>query len=862
MADIAYSSGSGGRTVADVDDQHVSSARASDTAPEPMDDAQFAITVKQALDDAVDYIDGYVARQRANATSYYRGDLFGNEEPGRSQIVMTEVRDTVLAMLPSLLRIFTTSEQAVTFEPRTKEKIEQAEQATDYVNYILYTDNSGFSILYDAMKDALVRKSGVLKWRWDEDVEIAEYEFENLTDGQLQQVITTEDVEVLEQKSKPDPNAAPPSMSAGLPAPPPLPGPPPGPGGPPQGPPGAPPPQGIPMPPGMMPPGPAASAMPPPMGGPAPGGPAGPPPGMMMPPPGPPPPPPMLHDIRVRRRYRKERVTVECVPTEELLVSRDGRDLDHCLLVAHRSLKTYSDLVKMGYTADQLDNMSGLGDVFMWNVEAVTRNPAINAFNQMPSSNDGSATKVVYNECYVLIDKDGDGIAERRKVCMVGNTVLHDEVVNEVPFAILCPDPEPHMIIGNSVADQTMDLQLLKSNVVRNTLDSLAQSIHPRTGVVEGQVNMDDVMNVETGAIIRMRAPGMVQEYSTTFVGQQAMPIIAWLDEVKATRTGVVPASAGLDPDVLQSTTKAGVDATVQGAQERTEMTARLFAENGIKRLMKGILRLVCRHQDKPRMIRLRGKWFECDPRSWDADMDVIVHVALGRGTDADRLQALALIATKQEAMLAMGGMTNPIAPADAYHNTLSRMTEIMGYKNADEFFPPINMQAIQQQLAQQPQKPDPNMLVAQAQMAKVQGELQTKQAQLQLDQQRAQMDAQQQQIDAQQKSAQQQIDAQLKREQMQMDDQLKRDQMKLDAVIRLQGLELQYGTATSSSNVEAELDQANLLADVAKHRERLVMETHADLAKHAMTMDQKNHAAELMAAAKREQPSGGAAAQ
>ena len=131
MADIAYSSGSGGRTVADVDDQHVSSARASDTAPEPMDDAQFAITVKQALDDAVDYIDGYVARQRANATSYYRGDLFGNEEPGRSQIVMTEVRDTVLAMLPSLLRIFTTSEQAVTFEPRTKEKIEQAEQATD-----------------------------------------------------------------------------------------------------------------------------------------------------------------------------------------------------------------------------------------------------------------------------------------------------------------------------------------------------------------------------------------------------------------------------------------------------------------------------------------------------------------------------------------------------------------------------------------------------------------------------------------------------------------------------------------------------------------------------------------------------------
>jgi hypothetical protein len=809
-----------------------------------MDEQQFASTVKQALDDACDYIDGYVARARADATSYYRGDLFGNEEPGRSQIVMTEVRDTVLAMLPSLLRIFCSSEQAVSFEPRTKEKVEQAAQATDFVNYIFFNDNNGFSILYDAMKDALVRKSGVIKWRWDEDIEITEYEFTNLSDGQLQLIISDPDIEILEQSS----HAAPAAPTSG-----PTPMLPPGvipPALPPGAPPGAPPGGG--MPPGPMP------------GGPPPGAP---PPGMMppgagpmppMPPMLPPPPPPQLHDVKVRRHRKKNRVKVECVPVEELLVSRDGRDLDNCLLVAHRSLKSYSDLVKMGYDPEDIE-ASGLGDTFMWNIEAQTRNPAINSFTQMPAMNDESATKVVYNECYITIDKDGDGIAELRKVCMIGQKVLHDEVVDEVPFAILCPDPEPHMIIGNSIADQTMDLQLINSNIWRNTLDSLAQAIHPRTAVVEGQVNMDDVMNVETGAIIRMRAPGMVQEFNTTFVGQQALPIMQLLNEVKAKRTGVVPASAGLDPDVLQSTTKAGVDATVQGAQERTEMTARLFAENGIKRVMKGLLRLICRHQDQPRMIRLRGKWVECDPRSWDADMDVIVHVALGRGTDAERLQALALIATKQEAMLSMGGITNPIAPADAYHNTLARMTEIMGYKNTDEFFPPINMQALQQQLAQAPPKQDPNMLVAQAQMQKVQGELQAKQAQHQLDQQKMAMDAEQAQIDAQQVTMQQQIDAQLKREQMQMDDQLKRDQMRLDAVIRLQGLELQYGTATTSSDTEAELERANLLADVAKHREKLAMETHADLAKHAMTMEQKNRAAELMAAAKREQPSGNA---
>jgi hypothetical protein len=837
------------------DPTNLDADRGADNGPTPMDDEQFAAAVKQAVDDAVDYIDGWVARQRADATSFYRGDAFGNEEAGRSQIVMTEVRDAVLAQMPSLLRIFCSSEQVASFEPRTADKVEMAEQATDFINYIFYNDNDGFSILYNAMKDALVRKSGVLKWWWDDSIEISEYSFTNLDDGQMQLLHSDPDTDIIEHKSRPVPGWTPPPPMPPPPAMPPPGMPPGGPGGPPGAPPMAGPPPGA-MPPGA-PPGQGLTA-----------GPATP---MAMSPEAMEPPapikPPRLHDVRVRRHRKKNRVKVECVPVEELLVARAGRDIATSPLVAHRSLKTYSDLVKMGYDFDRVKEISGLGDTFMTNYEATVRNPAINAFSQTFDINDESATKVVYVESYILIDKDGDGIAERRRVCMVGNTVLHDEVTNDVPMAILCCDPEPHMIIGGSVADQTMDLQMLMSAVVRNMLDSLAQSIHPRTAVVEGQVNMDDVMNVETGAIIRMRAPGMAQEFNTTFVGREAMPILAWLDEVKAKRTGIVPASAGLDPDVLQSTTKSGVDATIQGAQERTEMTARLFAENGLKPMMKGILKLVCANQDQPRMMRLRGKWVSVDPRIWDADMDVLVHVALGRGTDQDRLMALNGIATKQEAaMQNMGGVVNPLAPLDRYRNTLAKMTELLGYKDVDQFFAPVTTQTVQQisQAAQQHQPPpDPNMIVAQAQQAKVQGELQMKQQQLQLDQGRLQFDQQQQQIDAQQKTQQQQIDAQLKREQMQLDDQQKRDQARLDAVIRLQGLELQYGTAVTSSDTEAELERARLISELAQHKESLdreeeahVRELHADLAKHQMTVDQKAEAAKLAAQAKKEQPS------
>src|SRR5262252_849070 len=226
----------------------------------PMEEEQFSTAVRQALADAVDYIDGYVSRLRANATAYYRGDLFGNEEVGRSQVVMTEVRDTVLAMMPSLLRIFCSSENAASFEPRDARRVEQAEQATDFINYIVYNDNDGFSLLYNAMKDALVRKSGVLKWRWDDSIEIKEYSFVALSDGQMQLVVTSEDTEILEHKSYPVPDWQPPmDPNTGQP---------------------------VPI------------------------------------------PPPQLHDCRVRRHKPRNKVLIECIPVEELLVSRDGRDLD------------------------------------------------------------------------------------------------------------------------------------------------------------------------------------------------------------------------------------------------------------------------------------------------------------------------------------------------------------------------------------------------------------------------------------------------------------------------------------------------------------------------------------------------------
>jgi hypothetical protein len=708
-----------------------------------MDEDTYQGAVKALLEDAADYIDTWIAPARALATQYYRGDAFGNEEEGRSQIVMTEVRDVVQAMLPPLLRIFTGSDQIVEFVPTNANTVEQAAQQTDYVNHVFYKDNPGFGILHSWFKDALTRKGGIVKWRWATDTTITETAFTDLAPEQVAVLKQDEGTEILSEEEKP---AAP-----------------------------------------------------------------------LVGPDGQPIPQPSTFDVRIKRHIPRDRAIVEVIPPEEFICIRDTRDLDTTKGVAHRAEKSVSDLVALGYDQEEIEEYIGSGgDNLAFNSEAITRNPAFNAYQTQTAD---PATKTgLYTEAYLRIDKDGDGIAELRKVCTLGSShnILHDEVVSEVPFAFLCPDPEPHMLFGQSIADQVMDLQRIKSNVVRNTLDSLAQVIHPRLVVVETQVNIDDVLNTETGGIIRARAPGAVQPLSEPFVGQAAMPIIGWLDQVRAARTGVNPAtSQGLDPDVLQSTSANAVANTIAGGQERIELVARIFAETGVKRLFRGLNKLLVQNQDKPRIIRLRGKFVSIDPRVWDADLDVSVDVALGRGTDRDKMQFLMLVAGKQEQIIQLLGPVNPICDVQQYRNTLAQICNLAGFKDDTRYFKQVDVEALKQHFQNMPQKPDPSAALVQIEQQKVQAEAMAKNQRLQLD---AQEHERRFAFDQWKANLQATVD---------------REGMRLRAAVDLAETEAKYATQVNMAHVEGQLDadqaHADRIADLLKHVHGTETQAHVD---------------------------------
>lgn len=673
---------------------------------EVMSEEQLQGVISAEITDAISFIDDDIGGSRALATEYYYGDLFGDEEEGRSQVVSMDVRDTVQGILPSLMRIFFGPERVVEFAPQGPEDVQNAEQATDYVDFIFKRDNPGFKILHSAFKDALVRKCGIVKYWWDESVEVRAESFSMLDEQSMMMLTSDPDIEISAVREYPVPGTEPQNEAQGIMTP-----------------------------------------------------------------------PPMMYDVEIKRRIKTGKVKIEALPPEEFLIDRRAKSIEDATFVGHRTMKTVSDLVSMGYDYDEMVEASGNGNDFDNNQEYTARNP----FAVVNTSNNGdpSSKSVMYIEGYLKVDFDGDGIAEMRRICTIGtgNKVIRNEIVSERQFADFCPDPEPHTFFGMCPADVVMDIQRIKSNVQRGILDSLAQSIHPRTAIVEGQANMEDVLNTEVGAVIRMRAPGMVQPFTTPFVGQAAFPMLDYLDDIKQTRTGISKAAAGLDADALQSTTKAAVSATVNAAHQHIEMIARIFAETGLRKLFTGILKLVVENQDRARMVRLRNTFVPIDPRSWDAKMDVIVNVGVGDGTIEDRINILNQVAARQEMLIEKTGPNNPVVSLPQYTNTLTKLLQLAGIKDSTNYF---NQLPVDFQLPEPPApKPTPEEILAQVQAQSIQADIQKKAAELQLD-----------------------------RERMIMADDRERDRIEQDGILRRYELELKYGVQIQSAEIDAAMNR------------------------------------------------------
>ena len=603
-----------------------------------MNDTTFSAIFKNEVQNAVNYYDTEFSQERVDVLSYYLGEKFGNEIDGQSQVVATEVRDTIEYIMPNLMKIFGNGDFA-RYMPRQPEDVASAQQATEYINFVMNTQNQGFKILHNWFKDALLFKLGVLKVFYEEKDEIDEQTFENLTEAELA-VITNEDaIEIVEKEEK---EIGRNQINEAI----------------------------------------------------------------------------IAYDVKVRRTVPNGKIKIVNIPPEEFLFPKRSTDLETADFVAQRTSVPISDLIEMGYDEEVVREYAGYNELDQ-NYEKQQRFEDIESHIE-GDTGDPQLSEVLVTEAYMKVDYDGDGVAELRKIIAIGEScfVLENEPTDKIPFAIISPVLMPHRMVGLSVAEMVMDIQLIKSTILRSLLTNLYLQNNSRVIAVEGQVNLDDLLQARPGGIVRARAPGMVQALPVPQVGGQALQMMEYMDQVRDQRTGFSKASLGLDPDALQSTTASAVNATVQGAQQKVEMIARVFAETGVKELARLILDCVVKFMPRPQIIRLRNDFVEINPNNWATEFDIDVEVGLGNGKEDEKLAMLVQIAGKQEQLIQQLGINNPVVSLSQYINTLSEIAKMAGFKDTSKFFNQ-GQQLEQALLAQQQQQSGEN-----PELIKIQNEL------------------------------------------------------------------------------------------------------------------------------------------
>ena len=458
------------------------------------------------------------------------------------------------------------------------------------------------------------------------------------------------------------------------------------------------------------------------------------------------------HDVVISRRAGKGRVKIENVTPDEFLIARESKSIEDATFVCQRVMKTVSQLREMGYDFD-VDELGGGDDLFAYSAERLSRYAYDNSagFPGLNSSEPEEALRTYWlHESFIRTDYDGDGIAELRKVCSVGDKVLANEPIDRIPFVSITPVKIPHKFFGLSIADLIMDIQLIKSTLMRNLMDNMYSQNFGRYAVLEGQANLDDLLTQRPGGVVRVKSPNAIMPLATPQLEQSSFEMLGYLDQLRESRSGVNKYSQGLNDNALTShTTATAVNATMTAAQSRVELIARSFAETGVKELMKNIYELVLKNQDKERVVMLRNKWIPVRPDMWKEEYDCSVSVGIGNGNRDQQLMHLTTMLSF--AGDAMRGGLNIVNEKNMY-NMGAALVRNMGFQNVDDFLTDPDTV---------PPKPDPREQLEQAEMQLKHKELEIKSADIQLKQQKLQQEAAKDSVDTQLKVAELNLEAQ-----------------------------------------------------------------------------------------------------
>jgi hypothetical protein len=559
---------------------------------------------------------------------------------------------------------------------------------------------------------------------------------------------------------------------------------------------------------------------------------------------------PMLHDITILTTKKLAQAKVMGVPPEEFGIERGARTITTCNYCFHETTKTVGEMEAQGYDRRQLDSLVKDSDSGSETLSRDTIDEDIISRDTLNTT----ARPIRVTEHYIRMDYEGDG-----KTCIYkittggdGGDILRKEGEEDIervdayPFAAASPVPQSHRFFGRSVADLVMDIQRVKTALMRGLLDNIYQHNNARTEIAEshaGPNTLDDLLVSRPGGIVRTKQPGGLVPLQVQDITASVYPALQYMDATREMRTGVNNQSQGIDADALQNQSATAVAQVFSASQMRTKLIARILAE-GVRDMFALLHATIRKHGQQQQTVRLRNAWVNVDPRNWKTRNDMTINVGLGSGGKAQQFAQIMALANVQKEMIA-GGKTNLVDDKGLF-NMAAELTKIMGHKNPDKFFNDPNAKDPQTGQPMHPPPPPPVPESVQVAQIKAQTDQQNMQVQAQLEQQ---SDERKAQIESVQAEAD--IATQARKTEAEM---IKNQQkFELDKELAILDFQLQRELKMAELEMKREMHQQQMAQNAEAHQQQMA----AGVFKTAQGQEQHEQKMELADKAAKAKPKG-----
>lgn len=629
--------------------------------PTKVNEADLAQRIAKMTSNAINVSHSNIADKQADSfRQYMRKPMAGDDKiKGRSKFVSNEVQSAVDWSTASVARVFDTQREPVSFQPNTgsPQDIALAKQMTETVNFILRQKNKHVGVLLPWLKNGFMTGLGVTMVQLNSYTEQGLPQLvKGLTDEALVQVYADKEagkIEIVESGDQYDAPQAQPDPNA--------------------------PPQF------------ALLAQ------------------MLQ---------PKVRDIKIRKNKKIIELNVANLPPEDFIVSKDAQFDQQtggikAALQGHRRVVSRAELIDLGHDEEKVMKIPSASDD---TAELAHERSEVTDYEE--GINDVNDDVVIYEVYTRMAIKDKK--PRHYRITLGGDLanapvlLSYEETSKFYPYAAFCPYPTPNTLFGQGIADRIGQQQAYISKMMRFVFDNLAQHANPIKVVNPEVTNVDDVLNLYPGAVVRSTSPDAGITYNQQqFTGGNALSVIQSVADKLDFATGVGPSMVSLNPgDMAETATAASQRANA--SQLFMELICRWFAETGYSYLVKKIIDELVNHPEEAQefITRLTDGYTPIQIDDWDPDMDVSTNVSFGVMNKDFNSAILGQILGQQQAAIQMG-ITGP----DKIRNTLVKFAENGGFTNGSEFYyTPEEMAANAEKAKQEaanapPPQPSPDTL-------------------------------------------------------------------------------------------------------------------------------------------------------